>query len=76
MFRARREAMGRILHQVWHGGHWIAGAWEAFGKIFDDYRKANPAPPPALASNDTAPARQDLVARKIVSLNAWKSADR
>lgn len=76
VFRARREAMGRILHQVWHGGHWIAGAWEAFGKIFGDYREANPAPPPALASNDTAPARQDLVARKIVSLDAWKSADR
>jgi hypothetical protein len=75
-FRARREAAALILYQVWHGGHWIAGAWEAFDKVFDAYRKANPAPPPTLASNDTAPARQDLVARKIVSLDAWKSADR
>ncbi len=75
-FRARREAAAVVLHQVWHGGHWIAGAWEAFDKVFDAYRKANPPPSAALASNDTGPARQDLVARKIVSLNAWKSADR
>ncbi|MBS0965845.1 hypothetical protein JK165_07020 [Acetobacter okinawensis] len=75
-FRARREAAGRVFYQAWHGGHWIAGAWEAFGKVFDAYRKANPARPAALASNDTGHARQDLVARKIVSLDAWKSADR
>lgn len=75
-FRARREAAAVVLHQVWHGGHWIAGAWEAFDKVFDAYRKANPPPPAALASNDTVPARQDLVAHKIVSLDAWKAADR
>jgi hypothetical protein len=44
--------------------------------VFDAYRKANPARPAALASNDAGHARQDLVARKIVSLDAWKSADR
>ncbi len=75
-FRARRETAGRILYQVWHGGHWIAGAWEAFGKVFDAFRKANPARPATLISNDTGAARQDLVARKIIPLNAWKTADR
>jgi hypothetical protein len=75
-FRARREAAAVALHQVWESGHWIAGAWEAFGKVFDAYRKANPARPTALASNDMGPARQDLVTRKIVSLDTWKSADR
>ncbi|MFT8481083.1 hypothetical protein [Gluconobacter oxydans] len=75
-FRARREAAGRILYQAWHGGHWIAGAWEAFGTVFDAYRKASPARPTAFTSNDMGHARRDLVARKIVSLDAWKSADR
>ncbi len=75
-FRARREAAGRVFYQVWHGGHWIAGAWEAFGKVFDAYRKANPARPNAFASNDAGSARQDMVARKIVSLDAWKMVDR
>ncbi|OUI97447.1 hypothetical protein HK15_03470 [Acetobacter orientalis] len=75
-FRARRAAAAVLLHQVWHGGHWIAGAWEAFAEVFDDYRKAYPAPSPAIASNDTMPARQKLVVRKIVSLDAWKSAGR
>lgn len=49
---------------------------EAMVEGFDAYRKANPARSTALASNDTGPARQDLVTRQIVSLNAWKSADR
>lgn len=75
-FRARREAAAVALHQAWESGHWIAGAWEAFGKVFDAYRKANPPPPAALASNDTRPARQDLVTRQVVSLDAWKAADR
>jgi phytoene dehydrogenase-like protein len=75
-FRARRETAGRILYPVWHGGHWIAGAWGAFGKVFDAFRKANPARPGTVVSNDTGSARQDLVARKIISLNAWKTAGR
>lgn len=75
-FRARREAAAVALHQAWESGHWIAGAWEAFGKVFDAYRKVNPPPPAALASNDTRPARQDLVTRQVVSLDAWKAADR
>lgn len=74
-FRARREAAAVALQQVWESGHWIAGAWEAFSKVFDAYRKANPLPPAALASNDTRPARQDLVTRQVVSLDAWKAAD-
>lgn len=49
---------------------------EAMVEVFDAYRKANPARPAALASNDMGPARQDLVTRKIVSLNAWKSVGR
>mgnify|MGYP004708905989 CR=1 FL=1 len=75
-FRARREAAAVALQQVWESGHWIAGAWEAFCKVFDAYRKANPPPSAALSSNDTGPVRQDLVVGKIVSLDAWKSADR
>lgn len=75
-FRARREAAAVILQQVWHGGHWIAGAWETFAEVFDDYRKTYPAPSPTVASNDTLPARQELIVRKIVSLDAWKSAGR
>lgn len=76
VFRARREAAAVALHQAWERGHWIAGAWEAFGKVFDAYRKANPPPSAAFSSNDTGPVRQDLVTRKIVSLDAWKTADR
>ena len=75
-FRARREAAAVALHQAWERGHWIAGAWEAFGKVFDAYRTENPPPPAAPARNDIGPARQELVARKIVSLDAWKTADR
>ncbi|WP_025861726.1 hypothetical protein [Acetobacter papayae] len=74
VFRARREAAAVALHQAWESGHWIAGAWEAFGKVFDAYRKANPPPSAAFSRNDTGPVRQDLVTRKIVSLDAWKTA--
>jgi hypothetical protein len=52
----------------------VAATLRAAGLRFS--RKANPARPAALASNDMGPARQDLVTRKIVSLNAWKSVGR